>query len=194
MAIFQFQKSKKNSHFLFDLISKLKRTFCYLFSFWVFFLSSWLQEAEKQLICMQCGAPAWRTLSLRRAAKELSALAVAIQPNGAVRSWSDRCTGLIGLTMPPRPIMEVIIMVVEEVEPLLLLLVETDGNGAVVRLMYDQEHLWPNDSPTREKPKETAGVWWICTIIKPVEKWVTLIYINAFDWVIWFVLYLIWYV
>jgi hypothetical protein len=54
--------------------------------------------------------------------------------------------------------MEVIIMVVEEVDPLLLLLVETDGNGAVVRLMYDQEHLWPNDSPTREKPKETAGV------------------------------------
>ena len=47
MAIFQFQKRKKNSHFLFDLISKLKRTFCYFFrfGFFSFFLTSGSREA-----------------------------------------------------------------------------------------------------------------------------------------------------
>jgi len=162
MAIFQ---RKTISGFLFDLIII---TTVDLFLF--------LQEVEKPLICMQCGAPAWRTLSLRRAARELSALAVAIRPNGAVRSWSGPCAGPIGPTMPPTEVTQAM----GEVLPLLL--VETDGNGAAVRPMSDREHRWPNDSPTREKPKETAGAWWICTIIKPVGKWVFFFIHSFFNW------------
>lgn len=162
MAIFQCKKTKKNVWWilLFDLIiitNTVVDPFCFFF----------LQEAEKRLICMQCGAPAWRTLSPRRAAKELSALAVAIRPNGAARTWSDPCAGPIGRATPPTELIPTQVM-----EEVLWLPAETDGNGAAVRPTSDQEPRWPNDSPTREKPKETIGAWWICTIIKPVEKWV----------------------
>lgn len=53
MAIFQCKKTKKNVWWilLFDLIiitNTVVDPFCFFF----------LQEAEKRLICMQCGAPA----------------------------------------------------------------------------------------------------------------------------------------
>lgn len=127
------------------------------------------QEAAKRHISMPYGALDWRTPSLKLAAKELSVLAVAIQPNEAARSWLGLCIGL-GRAMP---------LTRQSTESTLIRRHPTAGNGVAVRQMSDQELLWPRDLPTPEKPKVMEGAWWICIITKPVEKWVDISHVES---------------